>query len=57
MNFELWFNKEDNTDLRMPITSQLSFKDKLTLKEWQELIEFVYKKCIEARNINNEAKK
>ena len=50
--FEEWFNNEQNMDLRLPLASTLSFRDKLTIKEWQEFISYVYKKCIEMRNIN-----
>lgn len=52
ISFEEWFNNEQNMDLRLPFASTLSFKDKLTINEWQEFISYVYKKCIEMRNIN-----
>ena len=52
ISFEEWFNQDNQIDLRMPITCSLSFKEKLTLQEWQEFINYIHKKCLEARNID-----
>ena len=46
-----WFDKGVNLDLRLPLTNTLSFKNKLTIEEWQELINYIYQKCINARSM------
>jgi len=51
LSFDEWFNEERQMDLRMPLNCTLSFRDKLTVKEWQEFISYVYRKCIEARSM------
>ena len=52
LSFDEWFNGEKQMDLRMPMACGLTFRDKLTIQEWQELIKYVYTKCIEAREMN-----
>jgi len=47
MEFDEWFNQEKNMDLRMPTTCDLSFTKKLTIEEWQELVRYIYRKCLE----------
>ena len=49
LSFDEWFNEERQMDLRMPLACTLTFKNKLTIQEWQEFIEYVYTKCIESR--------
>lgn len=51
LSFDEWFNISSNMDLRMPFTCKLSFRDKLTIQEWQEFIKYIYEKCKEARSI------
>ena len=50
LSFDEWFNEDKQGDLRMPMTCTLTFRDKLTIQEWQEFIKYIYSKCIEARS-------
>jgi hypothetical protein len=49
LTFDEWFNLENNMDLRLPLSSKLSFVDKLTVAEWKELVGMIYLKYLEAR--------
>lgn len=51
MSFDYWFNRTENVDLRMPMTCELSFIEKLSIDEWKEFINYVFKKSQEAQTM------
>lgn len=48
--FDYWFNRDENSDLRMPIKCSLSFKNRLTNDEWVELTKYIFRKCRESQD-------
>jgi hypothetical protein len=46
MSFDEWFNHDANMDLRMPMTSKLSFIQKMSIDEHKDFIRYLYDKYI-----------